>query len=173
METYSITEKTYDNTNLLLEQFKDSTKFKALINACNEKAQDIETALFEIRSEFEIDVAVGVQLDILGSIFTEDRVGRNDTDYRYAIKAKAGNQFSGEPETIIAIIQSIFLATYVYYRPFYDAKYYINTDADISSSDLEQFSPSGVQPLVEGYDVVDGNGNRLADGNGNILTAIK
>jgi hypothetical protein len=173
VDTYPIQSKTYVNTDLLIEQFKDSEKFKALIDSDNARAQDIETAVFEIRTEFEIDDAVGAQLDILGQVWNEERLGMDDDTYRAAIKAKSSNQFSGEPENIFAVLISIFGATYINYRPFYPAKYYINTDVDISSENLVQFSPSGVLPLVEGYDVADGNGNRLADGNGNILTATK
>ncbi|MGD8707106.1 MAG: DUF2612 domain-containing protein [Nitrosopumilaceae archaeon] len=173
MDGYSIEQKTYTNAELLISQFSDSDKLKSIVNAANARADDIETAVFEIRSEFDLDVAVGVQLDILGSIFNEDRDGRTDTVYRTAIKSKGANQFSGEPESIISILTSTFLATYVHYRPFYDAKYYISTDIDISSEDLVPFSPAGVKPLVEAYYVTDGNGNYVVDGQGKILTVIK
>jgi len=173
MEGYPISEKTYsDNLELIIAQFQDSEKLKGIIEAGNNKAQDIETAIFEIRSEFDLDVAVGAQLDILGSIFNEDRDGRSDTDYRQAIQAKGANQFSGEPESIISILLSSYGATFAHYRPFYNAKYYILTDATITAEDLIPISPAGVKPLVEVDYIVDYDGDNIADYDGNLLTSV-
>jgi hypothetical protein len=173
MEGYPISEKDYsENLDLLIAQFKDSENLNGIIEASNNKAQDIETAVFEIRTEFDLDIAVGAQLDILGSIFNEDRDGRNDSDYRTAIKIKGSNQFSGEPESIISIILSSFGATFVVYRPNYDAKYYILTDASITSEDLIPFSPAGVKPLVEVDYIVDYVLDNIVDYDGNLLTSV-
>jgi hypothetical protein len=175
METYSIS-KISDykiNADLLLAQFQDSQKLKGMMQAMGDSRNDLETAIFEIRSEFEIDSAVGDQLDILGSIFAEDREGRDDTEYRQAIKAKGARQYSGEPESIIEILKASYGATYVHYRPYYDAKYYISTDVDITSEDLIPISPAGVQPFVEGYYLVDALGRYIVDALGRRITAVR
>lgn len=174
MDTYSIT-KIDDykvNADLVLSQFQDSEKLKGIMQAMGDSRNDLETALFEIRSEFEIDDAVGEQLNILGSIFVEDREGRTDTEYRQAIKAKGAQQYSGEPESIIEILKASYGATYVHYRPYYDAKYYIITDADISSEDLISISPAGVQPFVETHYLVDALGRYIVDALGRRITSV-
>lgn len=174
MNTYPITkiDDYTEFTDLILSQFQDSENLKGIISAMGEVFNDLETAVFEIRSEFEIDDAIGDQLDILGSIFLEDREGRDDTEYRQAIKAKASRQYSGEPESIIDILKASYGATYVYYRPYYDAKYYILTDADIVSEDLVPISPSGVQPFVETHYLVDALGRYIVDALGRYITSV-
>lgn len=175
----------------LLSQFKDSNRFTALINGILENANDIETALFEIRDEFTIYTAVGVQLDVIGSIFSVDRNGLIDEDYRTEIQKKAILRYSGEPESIIEAIKTIFGGTEVIYRPFYPGGYYILTDAILLSSQLDPINPAGVRGLLEKYlvdgqgnyivskqniiekSIVDGNLNNIIDGNGNELVSVQ
>jgi hypothetical protein len=137
--------------NLLLAQFKNSIKLRGMIDSAYDSADDLEKALFEIRDEFWLDVAVGTQLDTIGEIFNEGRNGDVDADYRLRIQAKASLVASGEPEGIIAILKSLFGATYVTYIPGWPAlpaTYYIITDGTITLAILEKYSPAGVQPLL-------------------------
>jgi len=162
----------YDvNLSLFLHQFRDSTKLQGIIKAANKSANDIETALFEIRDNFYLDTAIGIQLDILGIIFSEDRLGRDDNAYRIALKKKASLNYSGEPESIIEVLQSIYEGTFVNYRPYYPAKFYIDSDAIVSNIGLNKISPSGVQGYMEQY-LLDGLGNYILDGNGNKITSV-
>ncbi len=134
-----------DKLDLLLAQFQDSENMAGIISASYDKANDMETALFEIRDEMDLDSAVGAQLDILGRVFNLDRDGASDDDYRISLKLKASSEYSGEPEAVISIVKSSFGASFVEYFPEYPGKYYIYTDLDdLSYTSLESISPTGV-----------------------------
>jgi len=113
-EIQKITDYNY-NLNLMIQQYKDKPKFKAILEANNVQANDLETALFEIRDNFWIETAEGVQLDTIGIIVNEKRLGRNDTDYRDAIKSRIIiNNGSGEPEIIIFAFTNFYNAGVVH-----------------------------------------------------------
>ena len=94
-----------DILDLLLEQYKDSTNLKALleIEAVNDLA--VEDALFEVRDCYWLSTAVGVQLDVIGSIVRVPRQGLSDTDYRAAITANTVINYSGSPEEVISYLK--------------------------------------------------------------------
>lgn len=165
-----ITDYNY-NLELFISQFQNSIKLKGIIQAANDSANDIETALFEIKDEFDLDTAIGTQLDIIGIIFNIERMGMDDTDYRAAIKEKSALAYSGEPESIIEILKATYGATYVEYWPAYPGKYYLITDATVTSKQLEPISPAGVNGYVGVY-IIDGAGNNVLDGKGNYLITV-
>jgi hypothetical protein len=160
-----------EKLSLFLTQFQDSTKLNGIMSVVYNRANDIETALFEIRDEMSVDMAIGAQLDILGRIFNEDRQGRNDTDYRAAIQQKGVTIYSGEPEGIIDILKSIFEASYVYYHTLYPGKYYVVTDLSITEAELNSISPAGIKG-GHGYYIIDQEDNYIIDQEGDYLIAI-
>ena len=72
----------------LVQQFKDKPDLAALLTSYLEQIQDLETAYFGLLTERTLNAAVGVQLDGIGAIVGEDRRGRDDADYRLAIRAR-------------------------------------------------------------------------------------
>lgn len=170
-EIIQITDYDVDTLNKLLEQYKNSPNLKSIIESGNTSANDIEEALFEIRDEYYLTTAVGVQLDVLGIIWNVAREGLNDADYRLKITARVAVTNSGEPESIIAILKILFGATFVTYQPFYPAGYNIFTDGSLSITQLETLSPSGVQPYLL-QKIYDANRDFLADANGNVICCV-
>lgn len=160
-----------ENLRLFLTQYQDSVKLTSIMSSAYDQANDIETALFEIRDEMDIETAVGTQLDILGRVFNEERLGRNDDDYRVAIKLKASTIYSGEPEAIIAILKSFFGATSVKYFPNYPGKYYVYTDTELTFEVLKPFSPAGVEGAF-GYALVTEDGKFIVTEDGKKLLAL-
>lgn len=160
----------YDvNLELLQEQYKKSVKLIGIIEADNDQANDLETALFEIRDEYYLDTAVGVQLDVIGDIFGVDREGMNDNDYREVILLTSSLVGSGEPEFIIQIVKTLFGATFVNYIPAYPtipAAYYLDTDAVMTADELRFYSPAGVEPAFYGYLIYE-TGDFIIDEAGN------
>lgn len=157
------------NLRLLLEQYKNSENLKGILDLMNDQADDFETAIFEIRDNYWLSSAIGVQLDVIGSIFRETRKGRSDADYRIAIGNKATQFFkSGEPESIIMILVLFYSATYVYLKPSWPgvpAGYYVETDAVVTSTEMEPISAAGVQPyILWKMEFEDGNLVKLQDG---------
>jgi hypothetical protein len=157
------------NLVLLQEQYKKSNKLIGIIEADNDQADDLEKALFEIRDEFYLSTAVGVQLDVVGNIFNVNREGMNDNDYREAIESRSTLVGSGEPEFVIKTLLSIYGATYVNYIPAYPtvpAAYYLQTDATMDIESLRTISPSGVEPAFYGY-LIYQTGDFILDYDGN------
>lgn len=160
-----------DDLSLLISQYQNSEKLKSLIESGQLSTNDIDKALFEIGEEIYLFNAVGVQLDVIGEIFDEQRQGRTDVLYRQAIQEKAVLSYSGEPESIIEIVQAVFGATYVYYRPAYPGKYYLLTDGNIRSVDLDPVNPVGVSALIESF-LIDTEGNYILDVDDNKITVV-
>jgi hypothetical protein len=83
------------------------TDLQKLIAIYIQQIQELETMWFELINERTMDTAVGVQLDGLGDIVGEERFGRNDDDYRVAIKGRIRlNLSNGTAEDIVAVIRS-------------------------------------------------------------------
>lgn len=75
--------------DLLISQYADAEKLKALICALIDPLQAIETAACAVYAQvLNIDGAEGVHLDLLGRIVGENRNGLSDYVYRRAIKTR-------------------------------------------------------------------------------------
>lgn len=136
IEIVKITDYDYILT-YLLQQYKDKPKFKGILQALNTQAENLETAIFELRDNYWISSAEGDQLDVLGAIQNESRLGRTDTNYRTAILARIGvNNGSGEFETIISALTTLFGATVVQLKNAGNANLYIWTDLSLTSTDF-------------------------------------
>ena len=99
----------------MIQQYRDKPKFKGIIESMNAQADDLETAIFEIRDNFWLETSEGVQLDVIGIIVGEERLGKSDTDYRNAIKSRIIiNNGSGESETIIFAFTQFYSAGLVH-----------------------------------------------------------
>ena len=159
--------------NLLLSQYANSDNLRGIIQGVLKNADDVETALFEVATEIYLFNAVGAQLDILGAVFGVSRDGRIDPVYRTAIQALAVLRYSGEPESIIKLVQTVFGATWVKYRHCTTgAKYYIYTDATgILASTLNPISPAGVQGFFE-KPIVTGTGAYLVSAKSKLICSV-
>lgn len=109
-------------TGLLTSQYVNSPKLNALLYVLLKKFDDVSQVLVQLDTALDLDVAVGAQLDLLGSVVGANRtVGfqpRNsispvldDTTYRLYIKAKiAQNQWDGTLPSLYPIWASLFPA---------------------------------------------------------------
>ena len=140
----------YDTKTLVLflSQYLYSEKLRGVIEACNLQANDVEQALFEIRDEYWVDVAVGAQLNVLGIIWVIGRNGLSDTLYRQKILSKIAVNQSPTVPFLISILKLLYGASYVKYVPNYPAGYYVWTDSSISLEELRVISASGVEPVL-------------------------
>lgn len=95
---------TADGLARLLDQFDGSINLRLLAASYLDQAQALEDAAFPILTERSIDNMTGDRLDGLGSIVDVARGGRNDADYRLALKGElAVLQSTGTIEDLIAI----------------------------------------------------------------------
>ena len=118
--------------NFLTQQYKTKEKFKAILQASAQQSNDFETALLELRDEYYLSTAIGVQLDVIGDILGLPRDGRDDESYRTLLRVKANlNISAGTPESLITAAVSLYNATKVEYTPIYPAKVQLWTNGDI------------------------------------------
>ena len=86
----------------LTSQFQSSPLVKGLLEAIIKQLDDLQSSADSIKTERWIDTAIGKQLDGLGYLVNELRQGRNDDDYRDAIKFRIFvNVSKGTPSALI------------------------------------------------------------------------
>ena len=155
----------------IIEQYKNSPNLVGLLDSAGLQSNDMETALWEIRDLFYLDTAEGIQLDIIGKIFTPRLSGESDADYRQRLKLFAAQKFSGTPEEIITTLKVFFGATTVEYFPLYPAAFAITTDATITPAELQRLAPAGVG--IGTFDfLVDATGDPIVDAVGDYIYVI-
>lgn len=93
----------------VMEQYKGSTRLRALINAFLAQCDDLEQAWFEILSALNITDAVGPALDYIGALVGVDRVP-GQTDDAYRVRILQGNYSEGLP-TMEALRTILLLAS--------------------------------------------------------------
>lgn len=140
----SLTEKTNivtEGQGLLLSQFQDSPNLKNFLGLFLDVYQGLEADLFDVKEGFDVDTAVGAQLDVLGAIVGIDRGGRTDSAYRPLVKARILiNSSSGLYEEIIQftklLVGSAFTTTFTEQFPK-GLEIQINgASAPVSSTDI-------------------------------------
>jgi len=156
--------------NLLASQFQgttqsgDLTNFQKLIKSFSLSSQEIQDVLEQLKSERNIDVAVGVQLDGLGQIIGLERLGgQDDEDYREALKFQIFiNRSNGTPEEMIRILKFFTNASKIRFIEYYPASYQMITNGttfpDIPEdivNVIQSSSPASVQyvPITATYGV--------------------
>jgi hypothetical protein len=99
--------------NMLLEQFRDSTNLRGVLEALFDQIQDLEDAVQPIIDARNIDDATADRLDCIGQLVQVPRDGRSDDAYRIRIRAELALLNSdGTTEDLIAVLQALLaLAT--------------------------------------------------------------
>jgi hypothetical protein len=92
----------------LIDEFR-KPRWSALLSAIVDEYQVCEDTLFQILAAFDVDTAVGEQLDFLGKQVGERRDNRVDADYRAAVRARMlVNRSNGKIEELYGIILALF-----------------------------------------------------------------
>lgn len=73
---------------LLIEQFKNRRVVQGYLDCLMRRAQDLENVFWDIINSRILDDATAAQLDSLGGLANEKRSGRNDDDFRAAIRLR-------------------------------------------------------------------------------------
>jgi len=73
---------------LLLQQWRSSPKVTGILTTYLKQFQVLEDTVWDVINSRMVDTAVGAQLDMLGDLVGEARKGRNDTDYRAAVRLR-------------------------------------------------------------------------------------
>lgn len=106
--------------NLLTSEYRNSPKLNALLYLLLKKLDDVTTCMVQLDTAFNVDTAVGVQLDGLGQVVQAARTVAfqpsggvspvlDDETYRILIKAKiAANQWNGTIDSLYSVWQQLF-----------------------------------------------------------------
>lgn len=92
----------------LVDQFKNKPRLAALVTSFLTQIQELEDALAQIETDTTTTTAVGQQLDNLGAIVGEARLGRSDLQYDTAIQVRRLlNVSEGTIEDVHGLIQAV------------------------------------------------------------------
>ena len=129
-----------DSLDRLLEQYKTKPRIEGLISCLVEEIQELEDVVHKLPEDLTIVTAIGIQLDLIGTIVVQDRLGFSDTIYRSLLQAKIGENVSkSTPENIIDVVKLLTGATLVDYQEAYPAGSVIGINTDIDPALIDFF----------------------------------
>lgn len=93
----------------LYQQFRTKVTWQALADMLAAQFQDLEDAAQSLLSIVSIDDSEGVQLDQIGALIGQPRLGFVDADYRSYLKARILiNRAAGQTEKLYEIFRAAF-----------------------------------------------------------------
>jgi len=121
----------------LTSQFKDKPLLVGLLRGFITDVQPEENAIFGMIAGRELATAVGMQLDLFGTIVNEDRRGRNDDEYRLALYARISiNISNATAEAVLRIFNLITGSPITRMEELFPAEVGFFATVDISTLDV-------------------------------------
>lgn len=100
----------------LLERHKGRPNIEAFVTSFAEKIQALENAAWDYQTMRSVTTATGYQLDLIGDVVGQLRLGTDDDFYRVLIIVKiAINNSQGSPEQLISIFNLLTGSTRTMY----------------------------------------------------------
>lgn len=113
-------------------------------------AQDFENAARKLLYNISIDRSEGVQLDNIGTIVNQSRLGYNDEYYRILLKVRIGiNVSEGDIERILTLWKLLSGSENVHLKESFPAKVKLETD-EYLSDDVFNFMKSIARQALAG-----------------------
>jgi hypothetical protein len=139
----------------LISQFQNKPKIAGFLSAFSQQVQDLENAVWQLNTERALPIAVGAQLDGLGSIVGIKRLGRDDETYRAAIKGQIGvNTTNATPEDVISNFKFMTNSDFVYLIEYPIADIEIWADNDFTSETFVGDEPTSLE-VIQMYAQLD------------------
>ena len=137
--------------NRLIQQYKDSTNLKNLIeDLFGTQVQELEDVLWSLLSRLDINTMVGQQLNNIGTIVGQARNGQTDAIYRLFIQAKIGvNVSESEASRVIDVWKLITQANIVHMFEAFPAEVDLYTDVALDPA-LVDIAFALIQDVVGG-----------------------
>lgn len=89
---------------LRITQDQESPRFAALISSYIEEVQLVENVAWQVLESRMLELATGAQLDLLGKLVGQERVGDSDDEYRVYIRARiAVNMSDGTADDVMRV----------------------------------------------------------------------
>lgn len=134
--------------DLLIDFWKDKPVMQGLLKSQLREIQKLEDLTFQLLNERNVNDAVGVQLNVIGSIVGEDRQGRSDVEYREAILNRiALNRSDGTPPVILDLLSILSGSSVPNIFEHYPASFIAYVDEGAShnlAKTLKDISAAGV-----------------------------
>jgi len=146
---------------LITSQYQMSTKFMTWLENNIQKFKDVSDVADSMCLAFDIDVAVGVQLDTLGAILGQKRrmdfqptVGDpllGDDDYRLLLKARIGwNHWDGTKDSLYGLWKVLFPQGRVIIEDHQDMSATITIIGDVTDMQKDFINNELIVPRPEG-----------------------
>jgi hypothetical protein len=128
-----------DGVALLIGQYKNKPRLEALLRSYLAPFQELENVIWDVLTGRLIDNAVGKQLDVLGKIAGQPRLGYDDSTYRLYISAKAlVNRSRGRCGDILGIV-TLLLGSFTYsFLDLYPGSFVIETDGPVDAGTVSR-----------------------------------
>ena len=118
------------------------------------QCQDIENAARKLLYNIDVDNSEGVQLDNIGDIVGQDRLGYNDEYYRILLKVKMGiNVSEGEIERILTLWRTLTGSSDIILEESYPAKIKLTTSTYYADAILIFMKDIASQALAGGVGI--------------------
>lgn len=170
----------------LITQWKDKPNVVGLLTSYLENVQEVQDTYQQLNDERGLETAIGAQLDVLGIIIGESRVGRNDTDYRVALKTRiAINTSDGTEPKITEALKILTGVSNFSVRDSYPAAIRVVFGVGLEESELQaifdaldQIVSATILPALDAeFELVFDDGNTLGvsqspDDNFSVITSI-
>jgi hypothetical protein len=128
---------TQQGLDRMLSQWSGKPNITGLFQSYLDNIQPVEDALQQLLDERGIDTAIGVQLDVLGLIIGVERLGRNDTEYRAALKVQiAINNADGTEPNITGVLLLLTGLSDFSYQEVFPAAYTVSFGEGLEESEL-------------------------------------
>ena len=136
----------------MLSQWSDKVIIRGLFESYLDNIQVVEDMWFQLLNERDIFTAIGEQLNVLGTIVGEARLGKGDDEYRQAILNRVAlNSSDGTPPRVLEILTLITEADNVTLFEHFPGNVHYMTDGittDTTTATMDVASSAGVSVRV-------------------------
>ena len=139
-----------------LEQFKNSSSLNNIISIISKQLDILEDELWNLIDKRSIETATGEQLDEIGIIVGESRLGRTDSEYRAAIQTRITiNNAGGDRNTIIFIAKQLTGATKITLIESFPGKLFLFFEgfSSIDYSQMDRIRENILRAMPVGVDL--------------------
>lgn len=113
-----------DGLKRLLSQYKGRPNIEGILKTYLRQIQAIEDVLFTFFDILDPETAVGAQLDLIGNLIDEDRLGQSDDFYRIRIQTRIFIlRNNGTIPVVIKVYKAMMQAQQIEYYPEYPAAF--------------------------------------------------
>ena len=145
-----------DAQSRLIFQYQNSVNFKRLIDSLfGQQIQSLEDGIYDLLNRLDIDASSGIQLDNIGILVGQDRLGLSDNIYRLFLKARIGKNVSeAEADRVVSVWQLISQSESVHLVEAYPCEIDLYYDTALDEN-LIQYAYDLIQDVVGAGIVVE------------------